>query len=77
MRSVRQWKRIDSVRRSPIYMHIDESMNGAASIRAFRRGNQYIDKSDRLIDESQRPWFMIIFAYRYMHLLFQVEKKMS
>ena len=64
MTSLRQWKRIDSVRRSPIYSHFDESFVGAASIRAYRREMNSINKCDQLIDESQRPWFLVISAYR-------------
>ena len=61
---MRQWKRIDSVRRSPIYTHFDESVTGSSSIRAYRKDKEFIATCDRLIDESQRPWFLVITALR-------------
>ena len=63
--AARQLKRIESVRRSPIYTHFDESISGASSIRAYRKENSFVAKCDRLIDESQRPWFLTVVSYRY------------
>ena len=64
MTSLRQWKRIDSVRRSPIYSHFDESVAGSTSIRAYRKEEEFVKKCDHLIDESQRPWFLVFTTYR-------------
>ena len=62
--TARQLKRIDSVRRSPIYIHFDESVVGTSSIRAYRREEQFIAKMDKYIDNSQKPWYMIMVAQR-------------
>ena len=62
--TARQLKRIDSVRRSPIYIHFDESVVGTSSIRAYRREEQFIAKMDKYIDNSQKPWYLIMVAQR-------------
>ena len=59
-----QMKRMDAVKRSPIYAHFDESVTGASSIRAYGRQDQFVETCDRLIDESQRPWYHITIAQR-------------
>ena len=67
VKAMRQWKRINSVRQSPIYSHFDESVVGSTSIRAYRRQGEFIAKCDRLIDESQRPYFLVLTGYRYVY----------
>ena len=61
-----QLKRIDAVHRSPIYAHCDESVAGATSIRAYNRKEQCLQKCDRLIDESQRPFYLMTTAQMYV-----------
>ena len=61
---VRQLKRIDSIRRSPIYAHFDETISGTDSIRAYRRQADFTTKCDQLVDESQRPFYLILVAQR-------------
>ena len=52
------------MRRSPIYAHFDETVSGATSIRAYRRQGIFIDKAEQLIDDSQRPFFILSAAQR-------------
>ncbi|VEL34747.1 unnamed protein product [Protopolystoma xenopodis] len=71
----RQLKRIDSVSRSPIYSHFQETLNGVASIRAYRCQKRFIGKlyhsvppkkSNYLVDENIRVRFPLIVAYRWL-----------
>ena len=62
---VRQLKRIDSIRRSPVYVHFDETLAGTSCIRSFNREKQFIEKADQLTDESQMAFFLIQGAQRY------------
>ena len=62
--SVRQMKRIDSIRKSPIYTNFDETLVGVASIRAYRQQERFINKNDQLVDESQMAWYPILIAQR-------------
>jgi ABC-type multidrug transport system fused ATPase/permease subunit len=54
VRTIRQLQRLASVSRSPIYSHFSETLNGAATIRAFRREQDFIARSEELVDASQR-----------------------
>ena len=64
MRTVRQLKRFDSIRRSPIYVNFDETLMGVSCVRAFRKQQQFIVKNEQLTDESQVAWYLIIIAMR-------------
>ena len=57
-------KRIDSIRRSPIYTNFDETLVGVACIRAFRQQERFVGKNDQLVDESQMAWYPILIAQR-------------
>ncbi|PAV84153.1 hypothetical protein WR25_11358 isoform B [Diploscapter pachys] len=46
----RQLKRLASVHRSPIYSHFGETIQGAASIRAFNKVSEFRDQSGRIVD---------------------------
>ncbi len=59
-----QLKRIDAIRRSPIYSHFDEGISGVSSIRAYGRQEQLITKCENLIDKSQRPFYLIVKTQR-------------
>ena len=52
IRSSRQLKRLDSVSKSPIFSHFNESLAGVTSIRAFKIENEFIRKMQDLIDEN-------------------------
>lgn len=67
-----QLKRLDAVCRSPIYSHFDETIVGASSIRAYRKEGEFIAKCERLIDESQRPFYLIVVAQRWLGVWMEV-----
>ena len=52
------------MRKSPIFAHFDESIVGASSIRAYGKQEEFIAKCDRLIDESQRAYYVVQNAQR-------------
>ena len=64
MSTTRQLKRIESVNLSPIYSHFDESVQGAATIRAYNKEKQFIGESLRLVDKHQQAYYPVIIANR-------------
>lgn len=52
--SSRELKRLDSVSRSPIFTHFSDTLDGAATIRAFKAGDRFLRKQLVLIDDNQR-----------------------
>ena len=63
---VRQLKRIDNMRKSPIFAHFDESIVGASSIRAYGKQEEFVSKCERLVDESQRAFYMVQTCSRWI-----------
>ena len=66
---MRQLRRIDSTKRSPIFAHLDESLCGVTSIKAFGRADEFVAKCDRLVDESQRAWYHVLISLRFYIIL--------
>ena len=64
--TARQLRRIDSVRRSPLFSHYEESVAGAASIRAYNKVDEFISTCDRLTDDSQRVYYLVCVSQRYV-----------
>lgn len=64
--SSRQLKRLESVSRSPIFTHFNETLLGASVIRAFREQKRFIRESDLRVDHNQEAYFPSIVANRWL-----------
>uniref|UniRef100_A0A8D2LRU5 Multidrug resistance-associated protein 1 n=1 Tax=Varanus komodoensis TaxID=61221 RepID=A0A8D2LRU5_VARKO len=53
----RQLKRLESVTRSPVYSHFNETLLGVSVIRAFQEQKRFIRQSDLKVDENQKAYF--------------------
>ncbi|XP_075686275.1 multidrug resistance-associated protein 1-like isoform X2 [Rhinoderma darwinii] len=62
----RQLKRLESVSRSPVYSHFNETLLGASVIRAFGEQKQFIQLSDFRVDENQRAYYPSIVSNRWL-----------
>ncbi|KAM9305127.1 multidrug resistance-associated protein 1 [Gastrophryne carolinensis] len=62
----RQLKRLESVSRSPVYSHFNETLLGASVIRAFGEQKQFIRTSDFRVDENQRAYYPSIVSNRWL-----------
>ncbi|XP_061604278.1 multidrug resistance-associated protein 1 isoform X2 [Phyllopteryx taeniolatus] len=64
--SSRQLKRLESVSRSPIYTHFNETLLGTSVIRAFGEQDRFIGESDRRVDHNQKAYYPSITANRWL-----------
>lgn len=65
--SSRQLKRLESVSRSPVYSHFNETLLGVSVIRAFAEQERFICQSDLKVDENQKAYYPSIVANRWAH----------
>uniref|UniRef100_A0A8C6T9H4 ATP-binding cassette, sub-family C (CFTR/MRP), member 6b, tandem duplicate 1 n=1 Tax=Neogobius melanostomus TaxID=47308 RepID=A0A8C6T9H4_9GOBI len=61
-----QLRRLEAVSRSPIYTHFNQSVQGAAVIRAFREQQRFIHSANKHIDANQEAYFPRFVATRWL-----------
>lgn len=66
LRTSRELKRLDSVSRSPIYAHFQESLGGITTIRAYRQQKRFAMENEWRVDANLRAYFPSINANRYV-----------
>ncbi|KAJ5573877.1 Metal resistance protein YCF1 [Penicillium hispanicum] len=66
LRTSRELKRLDSVTRSPIYAHFQESLGGISTIRAYRQMNRFALENEWRMDANLRAYFPSISANRWL-----------
>ncbi|KAI0481182.1 P-loop containing nucleoside triphosphate hydrolase protein [Xylariaceae sp. FL0804] len=66
LRTSRELKRLDSVSRSPIYAHFQESLGGISTIRAYRQQDRFELENEWRVDNNLRAFFPSISANRWL-----------
>ncbi|KAI1268304.1 metal resistance protein YCF1 [Xylariaceae sp. FL1019] len=66
LRTSRELKRLDSVSRSPIYAHFQESLGGISTIRAYRQQDRFEHENEWRVDSNLRAFFPSISANRWL-----------
>lgn len=66
LRTSRELKRLDSVSRSPIYAHFQESLGGISTIRAYRQQGRFELENEWRVDANLRAFFPSISANRWL-----------
>lgn len=66
LRSSRELKRLDSVSRSPIYAHFQESLGGVTTIRAYQQQDRFALENEWRVDANLRAYFPSINANRWL-----------
>lgn len=66
LRTSRELKRLDSVSRSPIYAHFQESLGGVSTIRAYRQQQRFELENEWRLDSNLRAYFPSISANRWL-----------
>ena len=66
LRTSRELKRLDSVSRSPIYAHFQESLGGVSTIRAYRQQARFTQENEWRMDANLRAYFPSVSANRWL-----------
>ncbi|KAI0010304.1 P-loop containing nucleoside triphosphate hydrolase protein [Xylariaceae sp. FL0662B] len=66
LRTSRELKRLDSVSRSPIYAHFQESLGGISTVRAYRQQERFELENEWRVDSNLRAYFPSISANRWL-----------
>lgn len=66
LRTSRELKRLDSISRSPIYAHFQESLSGISTIRAYRQQGRFSKENEWRVDANLRAYFPSISANRWL-----------
>ncbi|KAL5473787.1 hypothetical protein EMCRGX_G028343 [Ephydatia muelleri] len=62
----RQLQRLESISRSPIYSHFQESIQGATSIRAYRVQERFVLENERRVDHNLMAYFLSVSSNRWL-----------
>lgn len=68
----REMKRLVSVSRSPIYAHLQESLNGAQTIGAYKQQNRFRANHDANIDFNLKSLYMLRSVNRWLSVRLQL-----
>ncbi|KAL6702697.1 ATP-binding cassette glutathione S-conjugate transporter ycf1 [Coniothyrium glycines] len=66
LRTSRELKRLDSVSRSPIYAHFQESLSGMSTIRAYHQQRRFEMENEWRVDANLRAYYPSISANRWL-----------
>ena len=66
LRTSRELKRLDSVSRSPIYAHFQETLGGVSTIRAYRQQHRFELENEWRVDSNLKAYFPAVSANRWL-----------
>ncbi|KAK3360588.1 ABC transporter [Lasiosphaeria hispida] len=69
LRTSRQLRLMDLETKAPLYSLFEESLSGLATIRAFGWQDRLYEKSHKLLDRSQRPFYLLFAVQRWLTLV--------
>lgn len=62
----RELKRLDSVSRSPIFAHFQETLGGASSIRAYQQQFRFVDENENRLEANLRAYYPSVSLNRWL-----------
>jgi ATP-binding cassette subfamily C (CFTR/MRP) protein 1 len=69
LRTSRQLRFLDLEAKSPLYSQFMEILNGLATVRAFGWQNALEEKNRELLDQSQKPFYLLFAVQRWLTLV--------
>jgi ATP-binding cassette subfamily C (CFTR/MRP) protein 1 len=68
----RQMRLLDIEAKSPLYSNFLEAQSGVVTIRAFGWQKVWKDRNIKLLDESQRPYYLLYCIQRWLNLVLDI-----
>jgi ATP-binding cassette, subfamily C (CFTR/MRP), member 1 len=72
LRTSRQIRFLDLEAKSPLYTHFFETLEGLSTIRAFGWERFFREASNRALDASQKPYYLMYCIQRWLSLVLQL-----
>ncbi|KAE9371145.1 putative multidrug resistance-associated protein [Stipitochalara longipes BDJ] len=72
LRTSRQVRLLDLEAKSPLYTHFIESLSGLATIRAFGWSSHFVSQNLVLLDNSQKPYYLLFCIQRWLSIVLEV-----
>nr|RBQ90592.1 hypothetical protein FVER53263_09941 [Fusarium verticillioides] len=72
LRTSRQLRLLDLEAKSPLYTHFLDTSRGIATIRALGWAGENIKHNHRLLDQSQRPIYLLSMVQRWLYLTLNI-----
>ena len=69
LRTSRQLRLLDLESKSPLYSQFMEILSGLATVRAFGWQSALVDKARQLLNESQKPFYLLFAVQRWLTLV--------
>ncbi|KAI0423684.1 P-loop containing nucleoside triphosphate hydrolase protein [Xylaria sp. FL1042] len=69
LRTSRQLRLIELETSAPLFSHFIESLSGLVTIRAFGWTREYTNKTNKLLDQSQKPFYLLLCIQRWLVLV--------
>ncbi|KAH8889119.1 putative ABC transporter [Thozetella sp. PMI_491] len=69
LRTSRQLRLIEIETKAPLYSHFIDSLAGLATVRAFHWTPSYVQKTFRLLDIAQKPFYLLLCIQRWLELV--------
>jgi ATP-binding cassette subfamily C (CFTR/MRP) protein 1 len=64
----RELKRIESIARSPLFSHFNETLTGLATIRAYRAQESFIKANEARMDGNNRSYYLLVLTQRWLSI---------
>ncbi|CAI4214351.1 unnamed protein product [Parascedosporium putredinis] len=72
LRTSRQMRILDLEAKSPLYSHFIDTLKGIATIRAFGWTIQNVRRNEYLLNESQRPAYLLVMIQQWLSFVLQM-----